>query len=132
LALTSFSTILSGLLVFWVVTFLVLWFVIVACPFFVWIVMVGLKPMKEYWAIFCGPLIDSKRYAVWVCFWIWAKISGGVFLRVIFMVFKVLPGAVWAGVFVCLPKAIPHVHSSYGSEAYSDALFKAYQYKSVH
>jgi hypothetical protein len=89
-----------------VVVFLVLWFVMVACPFFAWIVNVGLKPMKEYCAIFWGPVMDSRRYAVWVCFWICWKISVGVFLRVIFVVFRVLAGGV--GFVVVVPKAIPH------------------------
>ncbi len=34
---------------------------------------------------------------------------------------------------VSMPKTIPHLRCApYGSEAYADALFKAYQYKNVH
>jgi hypothetical protein len=105
-ALRSFSTIFSGLLVFCVVVLLVWWLVMVAFSFFAVIVVVGLKPMKEYWVIFWGPVIDSRRYAVWVCFWIWAKTSGGDLFRVIFTIFKGLPENV-AGLFI-EPKAIPH------------------------
>jgi hypothetical protein len=35
----------------------------VACLFLAWIVVVGEKPMKEYWASFFGPSMDSKKYA---------------------------------------------------------------------
>jgi hypothetical protein len=50
---------------------------------------------------------------------------------VIFLIFRGLAGLVL--VVVCVPKAIPHfVHAPYGSEAYTNVLFKAYQYKNVH
>jgi hypothetical protein len=50
---------------------------------------------------------------------------------VIFLIFRGLAGLVL--VVVCVPKAIPHfVYSPYGSEAYTNVLFKAYQYKNVH
>ncbi len=101
--------IFRGFWVFCWMVFLVLWFVMVACPFFAVRVSVGLKPMNEYWAIFCGPCMDSSRYAVWGCFWIWVKISVGWFLRFIFMIFGVLAGAGWVGSFWVLPKMIPHV-----------------------
>ena len=43
----------------------------------------------------------------------------------IFFMFRGLAGLV--SVDVCVPKAIPHfVSTPYGSEAYSNALFKAY------
>ncbi len=88
----------------------VLLFVVVACPFFAVMVRVGLKPMNEYWAIFCGPWMDSRRYAVWVCFWIWVKISVGGLFRLIFMIFGVLAVDGWVGIFWVLPKMIPHLY----------------------
>ena len=45
----------------------------------------------------------------------------------IFMIFSGLAGLV--SVVVCVPKAIPHfARVPYGSEAYANALFKAYLY----
>jgi hypothetical protein len=51
----------SGSLVVWVVSWWVLLLVIFALPFVIWIVVFGLNPMKEYWASFWGPSIDSRR-----------------------------------------------------------------------
>ena len=49
---------------------------------------------------------------------------------VIFLIFRGLASLVLVD--VCEPKAIPHfVHAPYGSEAYANVLFKAYQYKTV-
>jgi hypothetical protein len=49
---------------------------------------------------------------------------------VIFSIFRGLTNLV--SVNACEPKAIPHfVYSPYGSEAYANVLFKAYQYKKV-
>ena len=49
---------------------------------------------------------------------------------VIFLIFRGLAGLV--SVNACEPKAIPHfVHAPYGSEAYANVLFKAYQHKNV-
>ena len=38
-------------------------FVMVVCPFFVCMVVVGEKPINEYWDSFFGPSMDSKKYA---------------------------------------------------------------------
>ena len=52
-------------------------------------------------------------------------------MRVILLIFRGLAALVL--VVVCVPKAIPHfVMLPYGSEAYVNALFKAYLYKNVH
>ena len=55
----------KGSLVVSVVTLLVWASLILAFPFVTCIVVLGLNPMKEYWANFCGPSIDSRRYAFW-------------------------------------------------------------------
>jgi len=65
------------------------------------------------------------------CFWSFENISRGCFVRVILLIFRGLAALVL--VVVCVPKAIPHfVMLPYGSEAYVNALFKAYLYKNVH
>ena len=51
----------SGSLVFRVVVSLFLSFLIWAFLFFVWMVILGSKPMNEYCASFFGPSMDSKR-----------------------------------------------------------------------
>ena len=60
-SLRSFSIICSGSLVVSVVVFWVLLLVILAFPAVIWMVVLGSKPMKEYWASFSGPSMDSKR-----------------------------------------------------------------------
>ena len=51
----------SGSFVFCVVVWPVLWFLIWAFLFLVWMVIFGSNPMNEYCASFFGPSIDSKR-----------------------------------------------------------------------
>jgi len=54
---------LMGSVVFcWVFSF-VFWLWMVACPFLAWIIVVGEKPMNEYWASFLWFAIDSRKYA---------------------------------------------------------------------
>jgi hypothetical protein len=55
----------SGFLVACVVVFCVWLLVILALPLLIWMVVFGLKPMNEYCASFCGPSMDSRRYAFW-------------------------------------------------------------------
>lgn len=44
------------------VVILLVWLsLIFAFPLVTWIVVFGLNPMKEYWANFWGPSMDSKR-----------------------------------------------------------------------
>ena len=59
---------------------LVLLSVIVVSPFVVSMVIFGLQPTNEYWAIFCGPSIDSRRYAVSYFWWSFENISMGWFV----------------------------------------------------
>jgi hypothetical protein len=57
----------SGSLVVWVVSWWVWLLVILAFPLVIWMVVFGLNPMKEYWASFWGPSIDSggKHFHIW-------------------------------------------------------------------
>jgi hypothetical protein len=53
----------------------------------------------------------------------------GIFLKFMALTSRVAVMVVGGGV----PKAIPHLlRAPYGSEAYADALFKAFLYKNVH
>jgi len=103
--LRSFSIIFNGSLVVSVVISWVLLWIIFAFPAIIRTVVLGAKPMKEYCASFSGPSMDSKRYAFSKCFWSFEKISMGLCVGVICLIFRGLTG--WAVVDV-VPKAIPH------------------------
>jgi hypothetical protein len=59
--LSCFSIRCSGSLVVSVIVSWLLWLVICAFPFVIWMVVFGSKPMNEYWASFFGPSMDSNR-----------------------------------------------------------------------
>jgi hypothetical protein len=62
------------------VVWLVLWLVIVTVPFLAVMVILGSNPRNEYLASFCGPSMDSSRYAILYFWWIFVNISMGWFV----------------------------------------------------
>lgn len=58
----------------------VLVLVTMTVPFLAVMVVFGSKPKNEYWASFCGPSIDSRRYVVLYFWWSLMNISRGLFV----------------------------------------------------
>jgi hypothetical protein len=54
--------------------------VTVTVPFLAVMVVFGSNPKNEYWASFCGPSIDSRRYVVLYFWWSLINISKGLFV----------------------------------------------------
>jgi hypothetical protein len=71
---------LKGSLVCLVVVWFVLVLVMVTVPFLAVMVVFGSNPKNEYWASFCGPSMDSRRYAVLYFWWSFENISRGLFV----------------------------------------------------
>jgi hypothetical protein len=71
---------LKGSLVCCVVVWSVLVVVMVTAPFLAVMIVFGSNPKNEYWASFCGPSIDSRRYVVLYFWWSLMNISMGLFV----------------------------------------------------